>query len=284
MRHLTIAVVSLLTLSCADGRSLPNGGAVVATGRGGLKITADELRARLEEQPPFVRAGYGALERKKELLDSVVRFEVLAQEAQRQGLDQDPEVIRATRKVMVQKLMQARQQAGVPPLSEAELSRYYEDHRAEYLQLPRVGLQVLVFSQRAGEQAARALAQVRAGQPFEAAMDEFKGVAIARDEPELQTREELSGRYGPRAAEALLALGQAQVSEVLETPEGLVIARITGVQAATPRPFEQVRAQIENKLQREQRARAFEAWVAALKESAAVSVDERALEGVQLAQ
>ena len=277
MRHLTIAVVSLLTLTCGDGRSLPKGGAVVATGRGGLKITADELSARLEEQPPFVRASYGSLERKKELLDAVVRFEVLAQEAQRQGLDQDPEVLHAMRKVMVQKLVQARQQAAAPALSEVELTRYYEDHRAEYLQLPRVGLQVLVFSSSAGGQAARALAQVRAGQPFEAAMTEFSG-----SQHELQTREELSGRYGLRAAEALLALDPSQVSEVLETPEGLVIARVTDVQRATARPFEQVRAQIENKLQRERRARGFEAWVTSLREAAALSVDERALEGVEL--
>lgn len=276
MRRL-IAGIALLTLTCGDGRSLPNGGAVVATGRGGLKITADELSARLEEQPPFVRAGYGSLERKKELLDAVVRFEVLAQEAQRQGLDQDPEVLHAMRKVMVQKLVQARQQAAAPALSEVELSRYYEDHRAEYLQLPRVGLQVLVFSSSAGGQAARALSQVRAGQPFEAAMTEFSG-----SQHELQTREELSGRYGPRAAEALLALDPSQVSEVLETPEGLVIARVTDVQRATARPFEQVRAQIENKLQRERRARAFEAWVTSLREAAALSVDERALEGVEL--
>jgi peptidyl-prolyl cis-trans isomerase C len=189
MRTVTIAVVSsVLLLTCEVERSVPRGGAVVATGRGGLTITADELVARLEEQPAFVRAGYSSLEKKKELLTSVVRFEALAEEARRQGLDRDPEVLRAMRKLMVQKLVEARQQAAGTPVTEAEVSRYYAEHRAE-------------FSPGPGEE---------------------------------------------------------------------------------PRPLEEVRAQLENKLQRQQRARAFEAWVRSLEEGAAVTVDERALEAVQL--
>lgn len=185
MRTLTTAVLCALTLAgCGDWNSLPSTSVVVASGRGGLKVTAEEFTARLEEQPPFVRAGYSSLERKKELLETVVRFEVLAQEAERLGLDRDPEAVRAQHKVMVQKLVQARLQATGPAITEAEISRYYQAHRAEYLEPPRT--------------------------------------------------------------------------------------------------LEQVRAQIENKLQREARGRAYEAWVTSLKDRAAVSVDVLALEAIQL--
>ena len=275
MRYLPTAVLCVLTLvGCGEGKGAPKTGAVVASGRGGLEVTAEEFTARLEEQPPFVRASYASLQRKKELLDSVVRFEVLAQEAERLGLDRDPEALRAQRKVMVQKLVQARLQAAGPAISEVELTRYYEAHRAEYLQPKRVRLQVLDFSagERAGERARKALALARAGQPFAAEAAEL----------DFQTREELSGRFGPLGAEALLSLPERAVSEVLETPDGLAIARVLGVQEAKPRALEQVRAQIENRLQRERRTLAFEAWVTSLKDGAAVSVDEQALDAVQL--
>jgi len=48
-------------------------------------ITADEVRQRLNETSPFLRARYGTLERKKEFLENMVRNELLAQEAVRQA-------------------------------------------------------------------------------------------------------------------------------------------------------------------------------------------------------
>ncbi|MDP1823110.1 MAG: peptidylprolyl isomerase [Archangium sp.] len=288
MPQLTTAVLCALTLTaCGDWNRLPKPDAIVASGRG-LAVTATEFTARLEEQPPFVRAGYSTLERKKELLDSMVRFEVLAREAERLGLDRDPEVVQAQRKVMVQKLVQSRLQAGDPVITEAELTRYYEDHRGEYQQPKRARLQVIELRAEVGSpdrekkiaRARLALAQVKAGQPFGAAVADFS--EAPGGELEFQTLAELSARYGLLAAEALFALTQSQVSEVLETPDGLLIARVVSVEQAGPRPLDQVRAQLENKLQRDARSRALEEWVTSLKERAAVSVDEQALEAIQV--
>ena len=69
----------------------------------GVLITADEVKARLDEQSPFIRQRYQSLERKKEFLDGLVRFELLARAAQQQGLDKDPDVQLAARKMMVQR-------------------------------------------------------------------------------------------------------------------------------------------------------------------------------------
>ncbi len=288
MYHHLTAVLCVLTLTgCGDWGRVPKSGAVVASGHGGLSVTTDELIARLAEQPAFVRAGYSTMERKKELLDTAVRFEVLAQEAERLGLDRDPEVISAQRKVMVQKLVQQRMQAASPPITEGELTRYYEAHRAEYQQPKRLRLQALEFDAPAGaperaQVGARARQALQSGQPFEAVAAAFSEARAAADEPGLQTGEALSERYGPAAAAALLMLSKSEVSEVLETPAGLVIARVLEVQEAGPKPMQLVRAQIENTLQRARRAQAFEAWVASLKDGAAVSIDERALEALQL--
>ena len=52
---------------------------------GGLEITLKEFERRLKEQAPYARARYASLERKKEFLDNLVRFEVLAAEAANKG-------------------------------------------------------------------------------------------------------------------------------------------------------------------------------------------------------
>ena len=70
-----------------------------------MTITLGEFQERINRQSPYIRARYTSLEQKKEFLDSLVRFEVLAKEAYRRGLDKDPEVVRTMKQVMIQKLM-----------------------------------------------------------------------------------------------------------------------------------------------------------------------------------
>ena len=71
-------------------------------------ITVSDFEERLNNQSPYVRARYASVEQKKEYLDNLVKFEVLATEARKQGLDRDPEVVRTMKQVMIQKLLKAR--------------------------------------------------------------------------------------------------------------------------------------------------------------------------------
>src|SRR5579859_5988463 len=80
------------SLACGrKGGSESKSGPAVAT-VGNDTITADEFKKRLEETSPFLRARYTTLERKKEFLDNLIRNELLAQEAEKQGLDKSPAV------------------------------------------------------------------------------------------------------------------------------------------------------------------------------------------------
>src|SRR5262245_17686872 len=91
--------------SSASGRLGGKGDDMVLAKVDDVVITVGELQERLNRMSPYVRARYTSLEQKKEFLDSLIRFEVLAKEAQRRGFDQDPEVIRSMKQVMIQKLM-----------------------------------------------------------------------------------------------------------------------------------------------------------------------------------
>src|SRR5690606_9467937 len=70
-----------------------------------VTITLGEFQERINRQSPYIRARYTSLEQKKEFLDSLIRFEVLAKEAYRRGMQNDPEVVRTMKQVMIQKLM-----------------------------------------------------------------------------------------------------------------------------------------------------------------------------------
>jgi len=70
-----------------------------------VTITIGEFEERINRQSPYIRARYTSLEQKKEFLDSLIRFEILAKEGFRRGYDKDPEVVRTMKQVMITKLM-----------------------------------------------------------------------------------------------------------------------------------------------------------------------------------
>src|SRR5687767_8421049 len=52
----------------------------------GYTITIGEFQDRINKQSPYVRARYTSVEQKKDFLDNLIRFEVLAKEAKKRGM------------------------------------------------------------------------------------------------------------------------------------------------------------------------------------------------------
>jgi peptidyl-prolyl cis-trans isomerase C len=296
-----IVLVSVAAALAACGNSGPKkSGPAVASGKG-ITITADEFKARLDEQSPFIRARYTTLERKKEFLDNLVRFEVLAKEAERQGLDKDPEVQLTLRKIMVQKLVQRSFQdpGASKELPDAETQKYYDEHKDEFNRPRKARVAAIVLNAPAGSPdrakkvatARKALAKVKAEEKknpmaFQQAVAEFtedaasKGVA---GDLGFKSAEELEKSFGKEVATAAFALKAGEVSGVIEGAQGVYVIRLAGVQEELSRSFEQVKGQISQKLNRERRTKEFDELVKKLREQAQVTVDDKALEAVVVA-
>ncbi len=130
----TLCLGALLHAACKDGKSH------ASSAKGGdseetlakiddVVITVGEFRERINKQSPYVRARYTSLERKKEFLDNLVRFEVLAKEADKRGLGEDPEVVRTMKQVMIQKLMQDEfDKVKIEDITDAEMKTFYDSH------------------------------------------------------------------------------------------------------------------------------------------------------------
>src|SRR4051812_33366169 len=107
MRKASLVLVLCAAFACSnegkgtvDFRHNKGGGTPVAT-FGKDSITAEELKQRFMELSPIARTQYQTVERRKEYVEGLARFELLAQEALRRGLQQDPEVVETAKKVMV---------------------------------------------------------------------------------------------------------------------------------------------------------------------------------------
>ncbi len=274
-------------------------GPAVARGSG-FTITADEFKARLDEQSPFIRARYSSLERKKEFLDNLIRFEVLAREAERQGLRNDPDMQLTLKRLMVQKLVQKTVQSEASPaeIPPAEVQKYYEDHRDEYNRPKKVRLAAVIFTAAQGspERAKKAAAARKALQKLRAEekrnslvfaqvvsefSDDLASKATAGD-LQFKSKAELEKAYSKQVADSAFTLKPGETSGVLEAPQGLFILKQTGEQPEMVRTFDQAKAQIEVRLRNMKKTKDLDDWYKRLREQARVSIDEKTLDAVQV--
>jgi parvulin-like peptidyl-prolyl isomerase len=114
-------------------------------------ITLGDFAQALADMPEYERMRYQSLERRKELLRSMIDVYLLADEAKKEGLDKDPQVEEETRQILVawmrQKLLQ-----GLPPpagIPAADVRSYYDAHLDEFRQPERRRVAQIVTSDEA---------------------------------------------------------------------------------------------------------------------------------------
>ena len=299
MRKSRFFLVLAAFAATACSRSGKKSGPLVAEGDG-VAVTAEEFKARLDEQSPFIRARYSALDRKKEFLENLIRFELLAKEAQKRGLDKDPEVQATLKKIMVQKLVRQSFDEGESKVSDAEAQKYYDERKDEFVKPERVRVSVVVLRAPQGSpnrtakaaEAKKLLAKLKA--------DEQKNPlafsSLARESSDDQmtkaaggdagyrTQEELGTMYAKEVATAAFALKDVgQESSVVDFAQGFAIVKLTARQAPMNRSFDEVKAQLTARIGRERRTKEFDEHVKKLREKSSIKVNDAELEKIVVA-
>jgi peptidyl-prolyl cis-trans isomerase C len=262
-------------------------------------VSTEELKQKFAEMSPFIRARYQTLEQRKEYVDGLARFELLAAEARRRGLQNEPEVVDAAKKTMVQKLIQKEFDEKKTPVSDAEISDYYEKHKSDYVKPETTRLSDIFFaaskedSQRPKKKqlAEEVLTKAKANKPTDSAAF----IALVRqysEDPKTKpldgdmrflTEPDLTAQYGPEVAAASAGLKQlGDLSPVVETAQGFYILRFQGRQAAISHGLEQVKTQIESRIRFDRRQQNFNKFVETLKADAKYKLDEAALAKVEI--
>jgi len=299
VRRILVIGLCAAALACSQQKGPKKSGAVVAKGNG-ISITQDEFKARLDEQSPFIRARYSTLDRKKEFLDNLIRFEVLAREAEKQGLGKDPDVQNTLKKIMVQKLVQKNFQdtGAAAEIPDPELQTYYDAHKDEYQRAKRVRVSAVVWNapqgtpERAKKLAAaqKALAKLRAEEKkntlvfaqIVAESSEDPATKSTAGDLQFKTYDELARATAKEVADAAFKLKPGESSGIVQAPAGLYLLKYTGEQPELNRTFDQVKTQIANKLHRERKTKEFDEWLKKLREQAKITVDDKALEAIEV--
>ncbi len=255
-----------------------------------VTITLGEFQERINRQSPYIRARYTSLEQKKEFLDSLVRFEVLAKEAYRRGLDKDPEVVRTMKQVMIQKLMRDEFDAKVTAetVPEAEMKAYYDANLAEYVKPEEVRASAIILKNRAQADRVALEAKGEAGKTNKGFRDLVMKYSADEDTKlrggdlryfDAATKEVAA----PVVKGAFALINTGDVSPVVDAGNGtFYVLKQTGRRKSLTKSFDDAKGAIRNKLFRENRLKAQKDFVDKLRTSAKVEINEANLAKVRI--
>lgn len=256
-----------------------------------VTITLGELQERINRQSPYIRARYTSLEQKKEFLDSLIRFEVLAKEAARRGLDKDPEVVRTMKQVMIQKLMRDEFDAKITAesVTDAEMKAYYDANLAEYVKPEEVRVSAIIVKNRAQAERAAQEARGEAGKTNKGFRD-LVGRYSQDEDSKLRggdlryfSTADTKDVPAPVIKAAFALLNTGDVSPAVDAGNGSwYILKQTGRRKAMTKAFDDAKPAIRNKLFRDKRQSAQKDFVDGLRGGAKIELNEANLAKVRI--
>jgi peptidyl-prolyl cis-trans isomerase C len=251
-------------------------------------ITVGEFQERINKQSPFVRARYTTVEKKKEFLDSLIRFEVMANEAKRRGYDEDPEVLRVMKQQMISRFLQKdfESKLKVEDVPDADVEKYYKEHPAEFNQKDEVRVSEIVTKEKGKADKAYAEAKTLPKTAPAVATPEQKQfkdiVAKYSDDEDAKQRggdlgffDKDSTRYPKQIVDASFKLAEVgDVAAPMKTDKGWVVLRLAQKRPGFNRPLAEVKRQIQQRLFRDTRTKAMDNFVAELKKKSNIEIND----------
>jgi len=270
-------------------------GAEVLAKIGDRTITLGQYAASLARMDRFERLRYQSEDRQKELLDEMIKVEILAQEARRRGLADDPEVqLRTMQALRDELLLDLKRNLPKPEqLSEREVRAYYESHKSELTEPKRHRVLALVVGSKELAQQVAKDAQAASGQRWAELAQRY---SLSRRGLQAEAAPELAGDLGfvsapgeargenaevpPEVRAAVFRL--SEIGQVLAEPvpaDGkYYIVRLGGISAARDRSLADADGTIRAELLRQRYLTEERALLDQLAKKYPVTVDRPLLE------
>lgn len=277
--------------------SKEDAGLVVAT-IGDKEITLGELERQLHEQPVYVRVRYNSLDKKKEFLDNVIRFELLALEAVKRGYDKDPAVVFSMKQQMIKMLMAQDLESlvSMKDVTDESIAAFYEKNKSVYFKPAACRISEIVLKNK--DKADTLLARLqtefkesprRRRQTFTKTVDADTMDPIGKakrgdsgfftlDGLNPETLEPLDSKMSPEVRAAAFKIEKINgLSPVVTVGDTHSILLLTNRRPEVSKSLEAVKRQIRNTLFRNAKDEARDAYIANLRKEANVVIHQEKL-------
>jgi len=255
-----------------------------------VTITVGDFQSRINRMSPYVRDRYTSLETKRDFLQKLIQFEVLAKEAKRRGFDKDPSVVRTLKQVMIQKLTKDEFENKVKPsdIKDPEMKAFYTQNKHMYTKDPQVRVSAIILKSYAAASRVAKEAKGQVGRTNKGFRD-LVGKYSTDDTTKIRGGDlryfKKNSTQIPRQV-IVTAFKLNKTGDVAGPISGgngkYYIIRQTGKRAAVNKTFDQVKRQIKNRLYRKKRRDAQKDFLKSLKAKAKIKTFERNLAKVRI--
>ena len=258
----------------------------------GQSITDAELSQRFAEMSPYARARYQTVDQRREYLDGLVRFELLAAEAVRQGLANEPDIVEQTKRLLVQALLKKELDEKSATIPEADVAAYYQAHQSDYVKPGMTRLAHIFVSKAKRTIADEALKKALALKPHDIAgftqlvseYSEDERTKLIEGDLRFLSDADLAAQFGQPmvdAASALKVVGDIHPS-LIETEQGFHVISLRGRQVPLNLSQADATQSIQQKLAQDRKMDRYRELLKRLREAGGVKFDEARLAGISI--
>jgi peptidyl-prolyl cis-trans isomerase C len=242
----------------------------------GQKIASDVLDRLMKQAPQGAMAAEATPEAKRALLDKLIEVELVSQEAEKEGVANEPDFKFAMDMLKKQQLYVAlikKKVIDTVKVTPEETKADYDKNKDQY----KVGEElkashILVDTE---DDAMKIKERIDKGEAFD---------AVAKDKskcPSASRGGDLGyfgkGRMVPEFEKAAFALKDGEVSAPVKTQFGWHIIKVTGRKPASVKSYDDVKGDIEQRLLQDKQKKAYEDMMASLKSAADIKINDTAL-------
>lgn len=252
----------------------------------GIPITTTDLQATLSryQQEPFVQKRFSSSEKMKELLDNLVRYEVMALEARKRGYERDPEVQRIMQERMVKQFIKQEVTDKIKPgdIPEEKVRDYYQSHLQDFNQPEEVRISLVLIRDQDQAQKVMALVQALPKGSFKG----FRDLAIQFSEDEDSKSRGGDSMFFSRKSTQLpdvvkeAAFAMKNIGEVkgpVATERGFAIIQLVERRPPGVRSLEESNVEIQTRLAETYRTQRISELVNAAKRNLPIEVNKDVL-------
>lgn len=240
-----IAAVMMVGLMVVFGAGTVWGKDVLAT-VGDLEITARDIADRIQQMPPDYQKFYNTDQGKSQLLGQMVKEKLVYLQSKKEGYDTNAEVLaeleRIKSNVMVRQFI--RDSFLTLKTGEADLKAYYEKNKAEFSEGAKIHAKHILC--KTEEEAEAARQRVLKGEAFEDVAKEVSTGPSGKQGGDLGWFGK--GQMVKPFEDAAFALEKDGMSAPVQSQFGYHIIKVYDIKAAAVKSFEEVRKELEAKL------------------------------------
>jgi peptidyl-prolyl cis-trans isomerase C len=265
MRRCLLCLAALALCACkpnpgAAGKRVSRPGPVLAR-VDDSEITVGDLQELLNRysHTPYVLARYSTPEKKKELLEALIRYELMAREALRRGYDRDPDVQRVAKKQMVAQFekREINDKLRLEDVPAADVEKYYREHQSEFVRPEEVRVsQILVHDAKPAQKIAAEAKARNNPSAFRALVERDSQDQDSKQRGgDLMFIDRKTTRVPKPVVEAAFAIPKVdEVAGPVASDKGFHILRLTDRRPEVTRPLAEVKPDIQKRLLDQMRA------------------------------